>query len=101
MAVNVGDQGASSAAGFQDSKDPSQLYLSDPQRFLETWQSIQAQAVPYSEVIQREVEAERKEASACCNALAQHPHMLDAFVETLPQLGVAGEERAAKLLYLV
>ncbi len=47
------------------------------------------------------MEAEQQEASACCNALAQHPHLLDAFVETLPQLGVAGEERAAKLLYLV
>ena len=86
---------------FKDSKDPSQLYLSDPPRFLEKWQSIQAQAVPYREVIQREVNDERNEASACCHALAQQPRILDAFVETLSQLGVAREERAAKLLYLV
>lgn len=86
---------------FKNSKDPSELYLSDPERFLETWQAIQTQAVPYSEVIQREVDAEQQEASACCYTLAQHPRILDAFVETLSQLGVAREERAAKLLYLV
>jgi hypothetical protein len=86
---------------FKEAKDPSQLYLADPQRFLETWHSLQTLATPYREVVQREAEVERHEAWAHCHALAQHPRILDAFVEVLPQLGVAREERAAMLLYLV
>jgi hypothetical protein len=87
----------------REMKDPSALHLAgkaDHDAFRETWQRALANAVSWAEV---EAKASRATASAAweqCADLAQQDHILDVFYEALAARGVAGEERAAKLLYL-
>jgi hypothetical protein len=80
-------------------KDPSGLYLGDPEYFHERWQQALALAVPWTEYAtearQRQAEVAWKE----CQALADEPHILAKFEETL-STRLAGEREAAQLLFL-
>lgn len=82
-------------------KDASGLYLDDPDRFRERWQTALDAATPWTEQAQAAAEAQQAEAWARCAALAQQPRILDHFALALETCGVVGERRAAKLLYLV
>jgi len=82
-------------------KDPSALYLSDPDNFLARWQAALTAAVPWTEQSKFDAQARTRAAWARCAELARAPRILDQFVEELGRHGVAGEHRAAKLIYLV
>ncbi len=82
-------------------KDASGLYLADPAHFLERWQASLAAAVPWTKRASAERNAERQAAWLRCEALAREPRILDRFAEALAASGLVGEERAARLLYLI
>jgi hypothetical protein len=81
-------------------KDPSALHLADPARFAERWQAALDAAAPWLEVAAQEAKDARAEAWAACESLAMQRDILTAVVATLRALGVVGEERAIKLIYL-
>ncbi len=82
-------------------KDVSELYLADPDRFPARFQATLDAAVPWSEAAQAEALARAADAWVVCEPLAEAPRILERVVEALQGLGVAGEERAGKLTYLV
>jgi hypothetical protein len=82
-------------------KDPSELYLSDRENFTQAWKAAMKAAVPWSEFEDEEKRAQRKSAWQKCKQLAREEDILLLFVEALEKRGVAGETRAAKLLFLV
>ncbi len=84
-----------------ETKDPSSLFLAAPERFLDRWSILQTQAISLQEAERQNADAEQQSAWALCQVLAQQPHILDAVTEALSKRRVAGEARAAKLLYLV
>lgn len=84
-----------------DFKDPSALYLDDPEQFLSRWEQFKAAARPLPEVEQVEIVAARDEAWEQCQHLALSTRILDRALQCLRQIGLVGEERAAKLLYLI
>jgi hypothetical protein len=82
-------------------KDPSALYLADPKQFPARWAAALEAAVPWADRTAAEAEARRQAAWAQCADLAGAPRILDRFAKLLPQVGVVGEDRAAKLVYLI
>jgi hypothetical protein len=82
-------------------KDPSSLFLATHERFLDQWTLLQANAVSLQEAERQNANVERDTAWALCQTLAHQARILDAVADTLSKQKVAGEERAAKLLYLV
>jgi hypothetical protein len=82
-------------------KDPSELYLADPENFTQAWQAAMKSAIPWSELEDRAKKAQRKSAWQKCKQLARETDILTRFAKALEKRGVAGETRAAKLLYLV
>jgi hypothetical protein len=86
---------------LEEYKDPSALYLSDPNRFRAQWQAVLERAVPWREREAEEADAQRREAWNRCRDLARMPCILDRFAHDLVRCGLVGEDRAAKLLYLV
>ena len=81
-------------------KDPSELNLDDPARFLERWGERVARATPWSEFASAELEARRRVAREQCRGLVALPRIFDALVESLRLMGLVGEERAAKIVFL-
>jgi hypothetical protein len=81
-------------------KDPSDLYLADPEHFKEKWLATLAESIPWTQYVSAEAKAQAKEAWAICEALAKEPDILKCATEALCKCGVVGEERATKLLYL-
>lgn len=84
-----------------ETKDPSSLYLANPAGFSEHWNLLQSKAVSHQDVERQDADVEQQAAWGLCQPLAHSPRVLDDFVKTLAQLGVAREERTAKLVYLV
>ncbi len=82
-------------------KDVSELYLDDPARFVNRLVKAADDAPHWTEVADAEKEKARKEAWTKCSTLAASPSILDRLTEELRQMGVVGEDRAAKLLFLV
>lgn len=81
-------------------KDPSELHVADPERFLERWSAALEAAVPWAEYAQSAADAQQRQAWALCQGLAREPNILDRFADILPRCGLAGERRAAKLVFL-
>jgi hypothetical protein len=81
-------------------KDVSRLHLSDPTRFRERLRAAFAKAVLVSDMERAEADVRARGAWEACKELARERRILDRFAEALERSGVAGEERAAKLLYL-
>jgi hypothetical protein len=81
-------------------KDASALYLDDPSRFRERWLQACGEAVPWLSAQAEASEATRAEAWERCSALAQEHDILTRFAGELRAMGVVGEERAAKLVFL-
>jgi len=81
-------------------KDPSDLYLADPEHFKWWWNVALTESIPWAQYVAQKVQAKTQEAWTICETLAQKPDILRCFVEDLCDYGVVGEERAAKLLYL-
>jgi hypothetical protein len=81
-------------------KDPSGLHLDDPERFPERWRKAVEAAESWRARAARIESAERREARERCASLAVGPRILDHFAADLRALGIVGEERLAKLIYL-
>lgn len=81
-------------------KDPSGLYLADPQGFPARWKAALASATAWSKLEQLEQEQCRQEAWDACEDMAHTPAILTRFEQDIAGHGVAGEGRAAKLIYL-
>lgn len=81
-------------------KDPSGLYLSDPQHFSERFQEAMDQGVLWSDLEDSENAKIKREAWGQCKRLAEGGVILEKFITTLSRLGVVGEEKISKILYL-
>jgi hypothetical protein len=81
-------------------KDTSALYLQRPDEFARRWQVACLGAMPWSAVEAEANAAERTEAWEQCSGLARKANILEAFDQELSRLGLVGERRAAKLIYL-
>jgi hypothetical protein len=81
-------------------KDPSALHLEGPGEFSRRWQVACLGAMPWTAVEAKANAAERSEAWEKCSALAVKSNILNEFVSELPAVGLVGERRAAKLIYL-
>lgn len=83
-----------------DAKDPSQLYLSDTEKFQEAWQAAMKAAILWADLEKRKAEEQKREEWENCKALAQESNILDRFANDVAASGVVGEERLVKLIYL-
>lgn len=81
-------------------KDPSALHLESPDEFLRHWQVACLGAIPWTVVEARTSAEERSEAWEKCGKLARVANILDEFAVELSRVGVVGERRAGKLIYL-
>ena len=81
-------------------KDSSALHLEDPDAFPQQLQLACQGAVAWTAIEANANAEERTEAWAKCSGLAGKPNILDEFASDLSRIGVVGERRAAKLLYL-
>jgi hypothetical protein len=80
-------------------KDPSALYLQDPERFPEAWQQARDGALPWTAWERRDKETQQDALWHQCEALAREPRILRRFGADVGHF-VAGETRIPTLLYL-
>jgi hypothetical protein len=81
-------------------KDASALHLQDPREFVRRWENACLGATPWTAVEAKASAAERTSAWEKCAALAQKGNILDEFADELLDLGVVGEDRATKIIFL-
>jgi hypothetical protein len=81
-------------------KDPSALHLEGPEEFLKRWQAACDSAIPWTQTEAESGAAERADAWKLCGGLAGKTDILDELDHTLSELGLVGERRTAKLIYL-
>ena len=81
-------------------KDPSALYIDNPEKFKKRFQAALDAAIPWTEV-NRLDRVERKGAAwEKCKALAQNPDILEEFHKDICRIGLVGEEKISKTLFL-
>jgi hypothetical protein len=81
--------------------DPSAVHLKEPASLdLPRWQVTCLAATPWGTIEAKLAREARFEAWQQCGALAQKVNILDEFATDLTRVGLVGERRAAKLLYL-
>jgi len=85
---------------FDDFKDPSSLYLNNPEKFQVRFENIIKQAKPLTELLTEQSAKEKEKAWELCQDLAMNEDILDLFTKDLYRLGVVGEKRVGKILYL-
>jgi hypothetical protein len=81
-------------------KDPSALHVDDSDTFKRRWQVACLGAVPWTAVEAKGNAEKSYGAWEKCAELARMPNILTEFVADLCRLGVVGESRAARVLYL-
>lgn len=81
-------------------KDPSALHLESPDEFLRRWQVACLGAMPWTAIEAQANAEERSEAWEKCGKLGRAANILDEFAVELSRVGVVGERRAGKLIYL-
>jgi len=81
-------------------KDPSELHIANPDEFNETFWNALAKAVSFSEIEARVRHEKANQAWQKCESLACCGNILEQLGAMLPSCGLAGEEKAAKVLYL-
>lgn len=81
-------------------KDASEMHLAGPEKFRERFESALAAAVPFSKIEAEQRRKEREEAAAACASLAKRENILDLVVREANALGLTGEDRNIKLIYL-
>ena len=80
--------------------DISELYLADPPAFPGVLSKAIEEAIPLSEVLTEKENSQRNELWQQCKELATQDQLLDLFVKDLHRMGVTGEEKATKQIYL-
>ncbi len=81
-------------------KDVSELHLSDPALFKERLRAAFGLAALWADLERADADARAQETWKACEDLAHEDRILDRFADELARSGVAGEARAARLLYL-
>lgn len=81
-------------------KDPSAMHIADPTGFKRAWQVALLGAVPWTAVEAEERTEERANAWELCADLARSKNILAEFDRALEMVGLVGERRVAKLIYL-
>jgi hypothetical protein len=81
-------------------KDPSALHLESEAAFKMRWQVAVLGALPWSAIEEKDNAEERSESWNVCADLARSPSILDLLDNELTTLGMVGERRCAKLVYL-
>ena len=81
-------------------KDPSALYLANPEHFPERWRAILAAAVPFVDVQQAERNQAAEEAYVLAKELLDDPKLLDRIGKTMQARGYAGDLKPPKLAYV-
>ncbi len=81
-------------------KDPSALYLGDPEGFADAFAAKRDEAEPWSVVEAARAGADEREAYETAREVAQRDDILAAFREGLTAAGLVGEDRNASVLYL-
>jgi hypothetical protein len=82
-------------------KDPSELFLHDPNNFKANLRQAMAKAIPLAELMDQEAATEKAKAWAICRKLAENKDILSEFSKCIERLGVVGESKNAKLVYLM
>ena len=85
---------------IQGAKDPSALYLADPNGFATAFQRALDEAEPFQAIADREANAKAAQAAETAGDLIRVPDILGRFVAELSRAGLVGEDRNAKILYL-
>ena len=81
-------------------KDPSALHLEGPEVFLKRWRAACDSAIAWTQAEAESGAAERADAWKLCGRLAGKTDILEELDHTLSELGLVGERRTAKLVYL-
>jgi putative DNA primase/helicase len=81
-------------------KDPSELYLDNPASFRERFQTALDASIPWQVAADGERLQRNRDAWQKCAELAGCPNILENVAEALTQMGVVGEKRLKKLIYL-
>jgi hypothetical protein len=81
-------------------KDPSELYLKSPKKFRKRFRKYLESAVSLSKLIVKDKLKEKKESWKLCKDIADSKNILNLFVKDISKLGVVGEKKLIKVLYL-
>jgi hypothetical protein len=84
-----------------DVKDLSELHIADPGRFAERLDAALQQATPWGEHERVVSDLRRQQAWTVCRQLAQSRSLLTRFGADLRRVGLVGEKKTAKIVYLV
>lgn len=85
---------------LEEHKDPSGLYVHDPEDFKAQWEKAMEQAQSWSDQQTHLARQSREDLYLHCKYLASDPNILQRFGEAVVGCGLVGEEGIAKLLYL-
>ena len=85
---------------FENAKDVSELHMANPENFANAWEAAIKIAAPWSEIEQREREEKIQALWHQCRHLAEADSILGLLTDVLSKIGMVGESRHAKLLYL-
>ena len=85
---------------FPDAKDVSELYLRDREAFASRFEEALRTAVPFEEHQRIAAQLRASAAWERCGDLARTPRILDVFQVDLDEIGVVGERRLCKVIYL-
>jgi hypothetical protein len=81
-------------------KDPSSMHIADAASFERAWQVAMVGALPWFSAEQSERAETKLKAWELCAGLARSKDILAEFDQALETVGLVGERRAAKLIYL-
>jgi hypothetical protein len=81
-------------------KDASELHLADPERFGERITQALDGAVSFMDIAESEAQERSRGAWELCEKLANEERILDRLGEDIKRSGLAGESKAAQLIYL-
>ena len=82
-------------------KDPSAMHIDSPEQFTERWTQSIASAQPYQDYEHKIAAEARGQAWEDCKHIAILPDILGHFLAKLKAGGMVGQEREAKLLFLI
>ena len=87
---------------LKGAKDPSDLHIQTHEAggFADALDAALEQSLPATDLVSQEREERASKAWEGCRELANRPQILELFVTDLAKLGVVGEQRAAKLVFL-
>src|SRR3989344_9541064 len=81
-------------------KDPSGLYLADPNNFLNNWKQAQTKAIPWHVIEEQERREQTKQYYKPAKALLHNPKLLDVIGEAIKARGYAGDLRPPLIAYV-